>query len=98
MQQVLQLDLAVGWTFGVKWSPSGNSLAYVGASSTSGPLLRLLGKRLFSIRESYKSIPPFSEIGNVLSGPRCSQYGSLNLTTVSSRVTKGLESSALNGS
>ncbi|OAE29143.1 hypothetical protein AXG93_1862s1000 [Marchantia polymorpha subsp. ruderalis] len=28
-EQVLQLDLAFGWSFGVKWSPTGNSLAYV---------------------------------------------------------------------
>ncbi|WZZ50074.1 hypothetical protein YC2023_050181 [Brassica napus] len=28
-QQILQLDLSYSWTFGVKWSPSGNTLAYV---------------------------------------------------------------------
>ncbi|KAF3557827.1 hypothetical protein F2Q69_00011770 [Brassica cretica] len=32
-QQILQLDLSYSWTFGVKWSPSGNTLAYVGHSS-----------------------------------------------------------------
>lgn len=29
-QELIQLDLACGWAFGVHWSPSGNSLAYVG--------------------------------------------------------------------
>ncbi|KAG6542869.1 hypothetical protein Mapa_015773 [Marchantia paleacea] len=33
-EQVIQLDLAFGWSFGVKWSPTGNSLAYVGHDST----------------------------------------------------------------
>ncbi|XP_057861255.1 actin-related protein 2/3 complex subunit 1A [Cryptomeria japonica] len=33
-EQVVQLDLAYSWAFGAKWSPSGNSLAYVGHSST----------------------------------------------------------------
>nr|VDD14285.1 unnamed protein product [Brassica rapa] len=32
-QQILQLDLSYSWAFGVKWSPSGNTLAYVGHSS-----------------------------------------------------------------
>ncbi|KAL0740747.1 hypothetical protein Bca4012_082260 [Brassica carinata] len=32
-EQILQLDLSYSWTFGVKWSPSGNTLAYVGHSS-----------------------------------------------------------------
>ncbi|KAM5579952.1 hypothetical protein ABKV19_009608 [Rosa sericea] len=30
---VLQLDLPSSWAFGVKWSPSGNTLAYVGHNS-----------------------------------------------------------------
>jgi len=29
-QLIVQLDLSSSWTFGVKWSPSGNTLAYVG--------------------------------------------------------------------
>ena len=29
-QQIVQLDLSFSWAFGVKWSPSGNTLAYVG--------------------------------------------------------------------
>lgn len=29
-QQIIQLDLSYCWAFGVKWSPSGNTLAYVG--------------------------------------------------------------------
>jgi hypothetical protein len=29
-QQIVQLDLSYSWAFGVKWSPSGNTLAYVG--------------------------------------------------------------------
>ena len=29
-QQILQLDLSYSWASGVKWSPSGNTLAYVG--------------------------------------------------------------------
>ncbi|XP_024531662.1 actin-related protein 2/3 complex subunit 1A isoform X2 [Selaginella moellendorffii] len=33
-EQLVQLDLALGWAFGVKWSPSGRSLAYVGHDST----------------------------------------------------------------
>ncbi|XP_039161380.1 actin-related protein 2/3 complex subunit 1B-like [Eucalyptus grandis] len=33
-QQILQLDLSFSWAFGVNWSPSGNTLAYVGHSST----------------------------------------------------------------
>ncbi|CAF2096506.1 BnaA05g11780D [Brassica napus] len=32
-EQILQLDLSYSWAFGVKWSPSGNTLAYVGHSS-----------------------------------------------------------------
>eukprot|EP01018_Ginkgo_biloba_P030569 Gb_19067 [translate_table: standard] len=33
-EQLVQLDLAFCWAFGVKWSPSGSSLAYVGHNST----------------------------------------------------------------
>lgn len=33
-EQIVQLDLCSSWAFGVKWSPSGNTLAYVGHSST----------------------------------------------------------------
>eukprot|EP00249_Psilotum_nudum_P016625 c25914_g1_i1 orf=305-1453(+) len=33
-EQVVQLDFTFGWTFGVKWSPSGDSLAFVGHDST----------------------------------------------------------------
>lgn len=33
-EQLVQLDLSFSWTFGVKWSPSGNSIAYVGHNST----------------------------------------------------------------
>ncbi|KAJ4907356.1 Actin-related protein 2/3 complex subunit 1A [Raphanus sativus] len=32
-EQIIQLDLSYSWAFGVKWSPSGNTLAYVGHSS-----------------------------------------------------------------
>ncbi|GJR66977.1 actin-related protein 2/3 complex subunit 1A-like protein [Tanacetum coccineum] len=32
-EQIVQLDLSFCWAFGVKWSPSGNSLAYVGHNS-----------------------------------------------------------------
>ncbi|KAI7749454.1 hypothetical protein M8C21_007188 [Ambrosia artemisiifolia] len=32
-EQIVQLDLSYCWAFGVKWSPSGNSLAYVGHNS-----------------------------------------------------------------
>ncbi|XAR49515.1 hypothetical protein NMG60_11032748 [Bertholletia excelsa] len=32
-EQILQLDLSFCWAFGVKWSPSGNTLAYVGHNS-----------------------------------------------------------------
>ncbi|KAI5661983.1 hypothetical protein M9H77_21306 [Catharanthus roseus] len=32
-QQIIQLDLSYCWAFGVKWSPSGNTLAYVGHNS-----------------------------------------------------------------
>ncbi|XP_010557145.1 PREDICTED: actin-related protein 2/3 complex subunit 1A [Tarenaya hassleriana] len=32
-EQILQLDLSYSWAFGVKWSPSGNTLAYVGHNS-----------------------------------------------------------------
>lgn len=32
-EQVIQLDLSYSWAFGVKWSPSGNTLAYVGHNS-----------------------------------------------------------------
>ncbi|KAL4585592.1 hypothetical protein LXL04_010215 [Taraxacum kok-saghyz] len=32
-QQIVQLDLSFCWSFGVKWSPTGNSLAYVGHNS-----------------------------------------------------------------
>lgn len=32
-EQILQLDLSFSWAFGVKWSPSGNTLAYVGHNS-----------------------------------------------------------------
>ncbi|XP_052178623.1 actin-related protein 2/3 complex subunit 1A isoform X3 [Diospyros lotus] len=33
-EQIIQLDLSFCWAFGVKWSPSGNTLAYVGHNST----------------------------------------------------------------
>lgn len=26
----MQLDISFSWAFGIKWSPSGNTLAYVG--------------------------------------------------------------------
>nr|GEV16299.1 actin-related protein 2/3 complex subunit 1A-like [Tanacetum cinerariifolium] len=32
-EQIVQLDLSFCWAFGVKWSPSGNSLSYVGHNS-----------------------------------------------------------------
>ncbi|KAK9153128.1 hypothetical protein Sjap_000608 [Stephania japonica] len=32
-EQIVQLDLCFSWAFGVKWSPSGNTLAYVGHNS-----------------------------------------------------------------
>ncbi|GAB2274675.1 Actin- protein 2/3 complex subunit 1A [Dionaea muscipula] len=32
-EQIIQLDLSYSWAFGVKWSPSGHTLAYVGHSS-----------------------------------------------------------------
>lgn len=32
-EQILQLDLSFCWAFGVKWSPSGKTLAYVGHNS-----------------------------------------------------------------
>ncbi|KAJ6973122.1 actin-related protein 2/3 complex subunit 1B isoform X2 [Populus alba x Populus x berolinensis] len=32
-EQIVQLDLSFSWAFGVKWSPSGNTLAYVGHNS-----------------------------------------------------------------
>lgn len=33
-EQICQLDLSITWSFGVKWSPSGNTLAYTGHNST----------------------------------------------------------------
>ncbi|XP_044466010.1 actin-related protein 2/3 complex subunit 1B-like [Mangifera indica] len=32
-EQIVQLDLSFSWAFGVKWSPSGKTLAYVGHNS-----------------------------------------------------------------
>ncbi|KAL0399675.1 UNVERIFIED_CONTAM: Actin-related protein 2/3 complex subunitA [Sesamum radiatum] len=32
-QQIMQLDLSYSWAFGMRWSPSGNMLAYVGHNS-----------------------------------------------------------------
>uniref|UniRef100_A0A1D1XKN6 Actin-related protein 2/3 complex subunit n=1 Tax=Anthurium amnicola TaxID=1678845 RepID=A0A1D1XKN6_9ARAE len=32
-EQIVQLDLSSTWAFGVKWSPSGNTLAYTGHNS-----------------------------------------------------------------
>ncbi|CAI0421439.1 unnamed protein product [Linum tenue] len=32
-EQIVQLDLSISWAFGVKWSPSGKTLAYVGHNS-----------------------------------------------------------------
>lgn len=32
-EQIIQLDLSYSWAFGVKWSPSGKTLAYVGHNS-----------------------------------------------------------------
>ncbi|KAK6141558.1 hypothetical protein DH2020_024690 [Rehmannia glutinosa] len=32
-EQIMQLDLSFSWTFGMKWSPTGNTLAYVGHNS-----------------------------------------------------------------
>ncbi|XVF58554.1 hypothetical protein PTKIN_Ptkin07bG0075500 [Pterospermum kingtungense] len=32
-EQIVQLDLSFSWAFGVEWSPSGNTLAYVGHNS-----------------------------------------------------------------
>lgn len=33
-EQLVELNLAFGWTFGVKWSPNGSVLAYTGHDST----------------------------------------------------------------
>ncbi|XP_068659919.1 actin-related protein 2/3 complex subunit 1A-like [Aristolochia californica] len=33
-EQIVQLDLSISWAFCVKWSPSGNTLAYAGHNST----------------------------------------------------------------
>jgi len=38
-QLIVQLDLSSSWTFGVKWSPSGNTLAYVGKKILSSGCL-----------------------------------------------------------
>ncbi|XP_042044013.1 actin-related protein 2/3 complex subunit 1A-like [Salvia splendens] len=32
-EQIMQLDLSRSWTFGIRWSPSGNTLAYAGHDS-----------------------------------------------------------------
>ncbi|KAL8481066.1 hypothetical protein ACS0TY_027014 [Phlomoides rotata] len=32
-EQIMQLDLSCSWTFGIKWSPSGKTLAYTGHNS-----------------------------------------------------------------
>ncbi|GMH12643.1 hypothetical protein Nepgr_014484 [Nepenthes gracilis] len=32
-EQIIQLDLSYSWAFGIRWSPSGNTLAYVGHNS-----------------------------------------------------------------
>ncbi|GER55112.1 actin-related protein 2/3 complex subunit [Striga asiatica] len=32
-EQIMQLDLSFSWTFGMKWTPHGNTLAYVGHNS-----------------------------------------------------------------
>ncbi|KAF6158896.1 hypothetical protein GIB67_012313, partial [Kingdonia uniflora] len=32
-EQIVQLDICFSWAFGVKWSPSGNAIAYVGHNS-----------------------------------------------------------------
>lgn len=32
-EQIMQLDLSHSWTFGIRWSPSGNTLAYAGHDS-----------------------------------------------------------------
>ncbi|KAH6820987.1 actin-related protein C1B [Perilla frutescens var. hirtella] len=32
-EQIMQLDLSHTWTFGIRWSPSGNTLAYAGHDS-----------------------------------------------------------------
>lgn len=32
-EQIMQLDLSFCWAFGIKWSPSGNTFAYVGHNS-----------------------------------------------------------------
>ncbi|CAA0823897.1 Actin-related protein 2/3 complex subunit 1A [Striga hermonthica] len=32
-EQIMQLDLSFSWTFGITWSPHGNTLAYVGHNS-----------------------------------------------------------------
>jgi hypothetical protein len=32
-QQIAQLDLSTTWAFGVRWSPSGKTLAYAGFCS-----------------------------------------------------------------
>jgi len=44
-QLIVQLDLSSSWTFGVKWSPSGNTLAYVGEKILFSGWLRLASLR-----------------------------------------------------
>ncbi|CAM6094397.1 unnamed protein product [Calypogeia fissa] len=56
-EQLLQLDLAVGWTFGVKWSPSGNSLAYVGHDSTVHIATNVVGTSTMTQSVKLRQLP-----------------------------------------
>lgn len=46
-QQIVQLDLSFSWAFGVKWSPSGNTLAYVGQKFTSSSKIKFMAWHAF---------------------------------------------------
>ncbi|CAH2059980.1 unnamed protein product [Thlaspi arvense] len=76
-QQILQLDLSYSWAFGVKWSPSGNTLAYVGHSSMiyfvddvgPSPLAQSVAFRDLPLRDVGQH-PPLFYILRTWSSPR----------------------------
>lgn len=89
MQQIVQLDLSFGWAFGVKWSPSGNTLAYAGKnlslalSAICKPTKLLFqGLCLQLFIKFYRSCKSTSWLRYILTSPQLTLVGPQNLNSI----------------
>ncbi|ESR61256.1 hypothetical protein CICLE_v10015615mg [Citrus x clementina] len=91
-EQILQLDLSFSWAFGVKWSPSGNTLAYVDETGIWTFIKFLDERKTSSSGPKYGS--QFSEAFGKLYGQ--SKYGVGNDAVESSRTRGGTHVNCIN--